>query len=155
MTNGFYQFIPDIEIPFYPGDILVFSHEENYIKGDVLQHFSFEDDGKVSFHYLSFEFMKDNGELAVKTILSFPEEDDKIYTVTRFSVLGRLVYKFEFGSQEWERMLKTGRTELAKILNEITESITLIESKPEIENKYKELYLAELNRRKIIIIGKL
>ena len=154
LTNGFYQFIPEVKIPFYPGDILLFSHEENYVKGDILQYSSI-DDGKVSFMYLSFEYLKDNGELAVKTIRTFPEEDDKIYAVTRFSILGRLVYKFEFGSQEWVRFLKTGRVELTKILNEITESMELIESKPEIENKYNELYLAELNRRKSIVIGKL
>ncbi|KPQ40993.1 MAG: hypothetical protein MPEBLZ_04467 [Candidatus Methanoperedens nitroreducens] len=131
--------------PFYPGDILVFSHDKEYKKGDTLQYCDLRNEGKLEFHYLIFDFIKEDG-VVVRTVL---KDDDKKYTIQPWQILGRLVFKYDPGSAEWKKFIESEGIDKDKIIDDIERDIKSITDTQEFPEK--EEVLSELKRRKGII----
>lgn len=148
IAGGFYKILPIVDYPFYSGDILIFSHDKEYKKGDTLLYYDLTKNGneeELVFHYLFFEYKKEDG-IVVRSVF---KNDEIKYTIQSWQVLGRLVYKYEFGSIDWLKFIESEGIDKDKIFDDIEKSITWItDSKDFIE---KELVLSELNNRKKIL----
>lgn len=141
-TGGFYQIKSITNYPFYSGDVLIFSHEGSYKKGDTLQYCDFTEDGEISLYYLMFDYHKEDG-IVVRT---FSKEDEKKYTIQPWQILGRLVYKYDFASSEWEKFLKSEGVDKDRIIDDIERDIELITANENFIEK--DTVLSELNKRK-------
>lgn len=144
LTGGFYQILSTVDYPFYPGDILIFSHDKEYKKGDVLQYCDLTDERKLAFHYLIFDYKKEEG-IVVRTVL---KDDEKKYTVQPWQILGRMIFKYDFGSKDWKRFLESEGIDNDRIIDELETSIKYIAGKEFID---RDSVLSELNRRKEIL----
>ncbi len=144
LTGGFYQILSTVDYPFYPGDILIFSHDKEYKKGDMLQYCDLMTKGKLAFHYLIFDYKKEEG-IVVRTVL---KDDETKYTVQPWQILGRMIFKYDFGSKDWKKFLESEGIDNDRILDELETSIKYIAGKEFID---RDSVLSELNRRKEIL----
>lgn len=145
ITGGFYQFLSSVDYPFYPGDILLFSHKKEYKNGDVLQYCDVSSEGKISLHYLIFGYKNEEG-LVVRSV---DKRDEKKYTIRLWQVLGKMVFKYEFGSNDWWKFLTSDGIEKDKIMDDLERSIKYITDSKEFIDR--DSVLSELNRRKEIL----
>lgn len=145
IAGGFYQILSMVDYPFYPGDILLFSHDKEYKKGDTLYYFDLTNEGKLAFHYLIFDYKKEEG-VVVRTFL---KDDEKKYTVQPWQILGRMIFKYDFGSNDWKKFLESEGIDNDRIIDELETSIKYITDSKEFIDR--DSVLLELNRRKVTL----
>lgn len=146
---GIYQIITALNYPLFPGDIVMWSNSTDPKKGDLVQIVQITEEESATFHLAYFQFKNPDGDIVIKSVLP---DDKKKYTISNWSVLGKLVHTFNVGSEAWKEICKKEDMDAELFKHQCEEDLKFAEESENIVKKSE--VIAELKRR-IKILEKL